>query len=167
MSVILPVDLRTKTTLSNDDLMQNFQAIANILAGGITALNISPAAALPLTVFSSVLVPIELTFLDSSAATSRTRYSGLDSSLNYTIKNVTAIASGAPGSSSVAIATSPDGSTFTTLATPSFVVTSTVVMTATPSSTTIPAGTKFLRFIIATTNSVTLSASAQISAVLV
>lgn len=167
MSIILPVDLRTRTTLSNDDLMQDFQAIANILAGGITALNISPAAALPLSVFASVKVPIELTFLDPAAATSRTRYSGLDSNINYTIGSVTAIASGAPGASSVVISTSPDGNTFTTLASPSFVVTSTVVMTATPSSTTIPAGTKFLKFVIATTNSVTLNTSAQITAVLV
>jgi hypothetical protein len=46
-------------------------------------------------------------------------------------------------------------------------VTSTVVMTATPSATTIPTSTKFIRLVIATTNSVTLNTSAQLSAVLV
>jgi hypothetical protein len=166
MSVILPVDLRTKTTLSNDDLMQNFQAIANLLAGGITALQISPAASLPLTVFASVRVPIELTFLDAAAGTSRTWYSGLDSTLNYVFKSFTAISSAAPGASGVVVSTSPDGTTFTVLVSPAFTVVGNV-MTASLGSTAIPSNTAFLRFVVTTTNSVILSASAQISAVLV
>lgn len=166
MSVVLPVDLRTKTTLSNDDLMQNFQAIANLLAGGITALQISPAAGLPLTVFASVKVPIELTFLDAAAATTHTWFSGLDSSLNYLFKSFTAISSAAPGSAGLVVSTSPDGTTFTILTTPAFTVTGNV-MTALVINATLPANTLFVRFVATTTNSVILSASAQVNIVLV
>lgn len=165
MSVILPVDLRTKTTLSNDDLMQNFQAIANLLAGGITALQMSPAAGLPLSVFASVRVPIELTFQDPSGATSRTWFSGLDSAFNYFSKSFTAITSAAPGASGLVMSTSPDGTTFTVLTSPTFVVVGNVMSATT--NIAIPSGTAFLRFVVTTTNSVILNAAAQISAVLV
>lgn len=146
--------------------MQNFQAVANLLAGGITALQISPAAGLPLTVFASVKVPIDLTFLDAAAATTHTWFSGIDSSFNYTFKAFTAISSAAAGASGLVVSTSPDGTTFTVLTSPAFTVTGNV-LTALSIGATIPANTLFLRFVVTTVNSVILSASAQIAAVLV
>lgn len=159
MSTILPVDLRTRQVLSNDDLMQNFQALATLLAGGLTALNISPGSVFPSSLLGTVQAPLMWTFQTFSATTTAISWFGLDTALTYTITDLLSVASVAPGTGSYQISTSPTGATFTTISTVAGTVVGNTIAYHYSTPLAIPAGTKFVKVQLTTGNSVVTNTS--------